>query len=237
MDKKEFENIIKKVQYKTKYEPIVDVKNQNKIFAYEALSKFEIDENIISTEEIFRRLHYQNNLFFELEKRNKIEQINNYNREEKLFLNFDADIVKTDEQKRYWSNFLTKHKNNIVVEITENGSDDEVSSSIMRSFATWLRDKQISSALDDFAQDGSMFSFFIMDRCSYIKIDKSFLKQIKQNKNYITYLSGVLQTIRNNGQKSIIEGVETKEDIRLVNDYLHCDYVQGYYFSDLIMVR
>ncbi|XOB61667.1 EAL domain-containing protein [Campylobacterota bacterium DY0563] len=237
MNKEEFKSIIKRADYKTKYEPIIDIKNDNKIFAYEALSKFAIDEKIISTEEIFRKLHYYNNLFFELEKRNKLHQVNKFDKKEKLFLNFDADIVKTEEQKNYWEKFLKQYKDNIVVEITENGSDDEVSSSIMRSFAMWLKEKGIDSALDDFAQDGSMFSFFIMNRCKYIKIDKSFLKQIKTNKNYISYLCGLLETIRKNGQKSIIEGVETKEDLDLIQNKLDCDFVQGYYFSNLTLIR
>ncbi len=237
MNKEEFKSIIKRADYKTKYEPIIDVNNNNEVFAYEALSKFAIDERIISTEEIFRKLHYHNNLFFELEKRNKIHQVNKFDKNKKLFLNFDADIVKTEEQKAYWESFLKQYKSNIVVEITENGSDDEVSSSIMRSFANWLKDKGINSALDDFAQDGSMFSFFIMNRCNYIKIDKSFLKQIKANKNYISYLCGLLETIRKNGQKSIIEGVETKEDFDLIKNEFRCDYVQGYYFSNLTLLR
>eukprot|EP01029_Cantina_marsupialis_P003874 TRINITY_DN13891_c0_g1_i1.p1 TRINITY_DN13891_c0_g1~~TRINITY_DN13891_c0_g1_i1.p1 ORF type:complete len:238 (+),score=27.39 TRINITY_DN13891_c0_g1_i1:173-886(+) len=237
MNKEEFKSLIKKADYKTKYEPIIDINNNNKVFAYEALSKFAIDEKIISTEEIFRKLHYYNNLFFELEKRNKIHQINKFEKKEKLFLNFDADIVRTREQRAYWEAFLKKHRDNIVVEITENGSDDEVSAAIMRSFAVWLKEKKIESALDDFAQDGSMFSFFIMNRCRYIKIDKSFLKQIRDNENFISYLKGVLETIRKNGQKSIIEGVETQADYNLIKSELPCDYVQGYFFSNLALVK
>lgn len=237
MNKEEFRSLIKKAKYRTKYEAIIDIKNNNSIFGYEALSKFEIDQKIISTEDIFRKLHNYNNLFFELEKRNKLHQIKNFSSDEKLFLNFDADIVRTDQQRDYWSSFLKDYKDNIVVEITENGSDDEVSASIMRSFSVWLNDKKIESALDDFAQDGSMFSFFIMNRCKYIKIDKSFLKQIKENPNYIEYLNGVLNTIRKNGQKSIIEGVETADDFNFIKNQIDCDFVQGYYFLDLNIIK
>lgn len=237
MNKDEFKSIIKAAEYNTKYEAIVDINNNNNIFAYEGLSKFSIDEKIISTEEIFRNLHYYNKLFFELEQRNKIHQINSFDRDEKLFLNFDADIVRTKKQREYWESFLKNHRSHIVVEITENGSDDEISSSIMRDFSIWLNEKGIDCALDDFAQDGSMFSFFIMNRCNFIKIDKLFLKQIRENKNYIYYLNGVLETIRRNGQKSIIEGVETQEDYDLIKNELACDYVQGYFFSNLTFIK
>ena len=234
MTSKEFRHLILEAKYYTKYEPILK-KDSLEIYAYEALSKFDVNNDTISTEEIFRKLHHNNNLFFELEKRNKQLQIDNYDFKEKLFVNFDADIVVSQRQKDYWGKFLSPLKNDIVVEITENGSDDETSATIMKNFSTWLKSHGIDAALDDFAQDGSMFSFFIMNKCEYIKIDKSFIKQINKNKNYVHYLNGILKTIRLNGQRSIIEGVETKADLNLVRN-LDCDFVQGYYFNDLVNI-
>ena len=227
----EFKQLILEANYFTKYEAILD-KESLEIYGYEALSKFDIKNEIINTEEIFKELHHNNKLFFELEKRNKKLQLEKYLLNHKLFLNFDADIVVTEVQRKYWENFLSKYKEKVVIEITENGSDDETSSEIMKNFSTWLSSNGFSAALDDFAQDGSMFSFHIMNNCEYIKIDKSFLHQIKENKNYIHYLSGLLKTIKLNGQKSIIEGVETLEDLNIVKN-LDCDFIQGYFFSDL----
>ena len=231
MNKQEFKDIISKAKYFTKYEPIFKKDNLD-IFAYEALSKFDICDSIISTEEIFRELHHFNDLFFELEKRNKEKQIKDFNIDKKLFVNFDADIVVTREQQKYWSGFLQKNSKNLVVEITENGSDDETSASVMRDFALWLNELNIEVALDDFAQEGSMFSFYIMNQSKYIKIDKSFLRMIEKNKNFIPYLEGLLTTIR----YSIIEGVETQEDFDLVQK-LPCDYIQGYYFKNQVIIK
>ncbi len=231
----EFKHLIENAQYNTKYEPILET-NTSDIFAYEALSKFEINKIIINTEEIFRNLHHNNSLFFELEKRNKLLQIESYTENKKLFLNFDADIVKSNEQRTHWEKFLNEYKDRIVVEITENGSDDEKSVEIIHEFSSWLTNQGIDSALDDFAQDGSMFSFFLMNKSKYIKIDKSFLRQIRKNNNYIEYLKGLLKTIRLNNQKSIIEGVETIDDYLLVKE-LQSDYMQGYYFNDLVIIK
>ena len=227
----EFKQLILNSKYVTKYEAILH-KESLEIYAYEALSKFEIKDEIISTEEIFKKLHHNNNLFYELEKRNKKLQLENYPLNQKLFLNFDADIVVSEKQQEYWKNFLVEHKEKIVVEITENGSDDEISAEIMKEFSNWLQSNEINAALDDFAQDGSMFSFHIMNNCKYIKIDKSFIQQIRVNKNYIYYLEGVLKTIKHNGQKSIVEGIETLDDLNIVRS-MDCDFIQGYFFSDL----
>ena len=227
----EFKQLIKEAKYFTKYEAIIE-RETIEVYGYEALSKFDIKEQIINTEEIFKKLHHNNRLFFELEKRNKKLQIENYPLGNKLFLNFDADIVATKAQQSYWKDFLNKYKEMVVIEITENGNEDETSSQIMKDFSDWLCLNEFNAALDDFAQDGSMFSFHIMNNCKYVKIDKSFLHQIKKNKNYIHYLKGLLQTIKLNNQKSIIEGVETLDDLNLVKT-LDCDFIQGYYFGDL----
>lgn len=231
MNTNELNNLILNSPYQTKYEAILDVHSKD-IVAYEALAKFGIDQNIISTEQIFQYLHHNNELFYELEQRNKAHQLENAPKDYTVFVNFDADIVVTEEQKKHWEIFLKEHQKSIVVEITENGSDDEKSANIMRNFSSWLKQREIKTALDDFAQDGSMFSFFIMNNSSYIKIDKSFLRQIEHNNNYFYYLEGVIKTIQANGQKSIVEGVETKEDYEVVKK-LGSNYMQGYYFSDL----
>jgi EAL domain-containing protein (putative c-di-GMP-specific phosphodiesterase class I) len=230
----EFRKIILEAKYFTKYEAILK-KDTFEVYGYEALSKFDIKDQIINTEEIFKNLHHNNRLLFELEKRNKKLQIENYPLGNKLFLNFDADIVTTKSQQQYWIQFLNDYKNDVVIEITENGSDDEVSAEIMKDFSNWLKTNGFISALDDFAQDGSMFSFHIMNNCEYIKIDKSFLQQIRINNNYIPYLEGLLKTIRLNNQKSIIEGVETIDDLELIKN-LDYDFMQGYYFSNLSFI-
>ncbi|MFA7084430.1 MAG: EAL domain-containing protein [Arcobacteraceae bacterium] len=227
--------IIEKSSYHTKYEAIIDVKKKE-IYAYEALAKFNINETIATTDEIFRHLHQNNNLFYEIEKRNKLHQIKHAPLNYKTFVNFDADVAKTSLQQEYWDSFLEKNREKIVVEITENGSDDEKSANIMKDFSSWLKSKKIITALDDFAQEGSMFSFYIMKNSEYIKIDRSFLREIEKNPNYIYYLEGVIKTIQSNGQKTIIEGVETKEDLNLVKK-LGSNYMQGYYFSHLTQIK
>ncbi|KAB7882001.1 EAL domain-containing protein [Poseidonibacter ostreae] len=231
----EFKYLIKNAQYETKYEPLISTKDDS-IYGYEALSKFEINQETISTEEIFRKLHHNNTLFFELEKRNKQLQINNFFDNKKLFLNFDADIVNSFEQKSYWEQFLKNCNKDIVVEITENGSDDETSMQIIHNFSLWLKNRGIESALDDFAKEGSMFSFFLMDKSKYIKVDKSFLKQIKKNPNYIEYIKGILKTIKLNKQFSIIEGIELKEDYLFAKE-IGFDYMQGYFFNNLVIIK
>ena len=64
MNSKEFRQLILEATYYTKYEPILK-RDSLDVYAYEALSKFDIYNNTISTEDIFRKLHHNNKLFFE----------------------------------------------------------------------------------------------------------------------------------------------------------------------------
>ena len=70
----EFKQLILEANYFTKYEAVIE-KETLKVYGYEALSKFDIKNEIIGIEEIFKKLHHNNRLFFELEKRNKKLQI------------------------------------------------------------------------------------------------------------------------------------------------------------------
>lgn len=227
--------IICSAKYVTKYEPILYT-NSLETYAYEALSQFDIQNKSITTEDIFRELHHNNSLFFYLEKRNKKLQVDNFFMDKKLFLNFDADIFVTKEQQLYWQNFLKPIKKNIVVEITENGSDDEKSAETIHNFSKWLKRNTISTALDDFAQDGTMFSFKLMNESQFVKIDKSFIQQIKKNNNYVHYLKGLLKTISLNGQKTILEGIETLHDLQIARE-VKCDFIQGYLFKDRTVIK
>lgn len=236
MNKMELKEIITKAKYLTKYEAILDV-NTLDIFAYEALSKFETKFSEISTEDIFKKLHKDNQLFFKLEKRNKELQVSNFiYPNKKLFLNFDADICFSKEQRDYWDMFFKNNCDNLVVEITENGSEDERRANAMKDFSKWLKLRKIDTALDDFASEGSMFSFSIMDNSNYLKIDKSFIRMISKNLNYKYYLKGVIDTMRLENKKTIIEGIETYNDLSLAKE-LGCDYIQGYLFKTHTIIK
>ena len=50
----EFKQLIKEAKYFTKYEAILE-RESLEVYGYEALSKFDIKEQIINTEEIFKK--------------------------------------------------------------------------------------------------------------------------------------------------------------------------------------
>ncbi len=62
-----------------------------------------------------------------------------------------------------------------------------------------------------------------------LKIDKVFVDQanLDSNQNIINYIMLIAEHL---GVETIVEGVETKEQVDLIRK-INCDIIQGYYYS------
>ena len=63
-----------------------------------------------------------------------------------------------------------------------------------------------------------------------MKIDRSFIDGMATNESKMTIVSTMVSLGRDLNLRVIAEGVETEEQARLLR-MLHCDEIQGYYFS------
>lgn len=92
-----------------------------------------------------------------------------------------------------------------------------------------LIQRGINIAIDDFGTGYSSLNYLITLPVNTLKMDKSFVKNIENDKN-----KAVIKSIVDLSQclkyKIIAEGVETKEQIDLLTG-LECNIIQGYYFS------
>jgi len=85
-------------------------------------------------------------------------------------------------------------------------------------------------ALDDFGTGYSSLSYLRRIPVDYIKIDKSFIKDMSTNKEDNILVSTIIAMSKSLGKKVVAEGVETREQLHQLTE-LGCDYIQGYYFS------
>lgn len=83
--------------------------------------------------------------------------------------------------------------------------------------------------LDDFGTGFSNLKAVLSLPFYLIKIDKSLLDAAKENTRNQQILDGVVKAINSIGMKTLIEGVETKEDVELVKNF-GVNYIQGYYY-------
>lgn len=87
----------------------------------------------------------------------------------------------------------------------------------------------INIALDDFGTGYSSLNYLTSLPLNTLKIDKSFIDKIDNDKN-IAVIKSIINLSETLNYKIITEGVETKEQLNIITD-LGCKIIQGYYFS------
>jgi diguanylate cyclase (GGDEF)-like protein/PAS domain S-box-containing protein len=117
---------------------------------------------------------------------------------------------------------------NIIVEITE-GLLLDVDPGVIDKLL-WLRDAGIQVAIDDFGTGYSSLSYLKKFDIDYLKIDKSFVKNIESNANDIALCNAMIVMAHTLGLKVIAEGVETEGQKKILTE-AGCDFAQGYLFS------
>ncbi|MFW6341199.1 MAG: EAL domain-containing protein [Wenzhouxiangella sp.] len=114
------------------------------------------------------------------------------------------------------------------IELTENVIMSDVDTA--RTVLDQLRPLGVSVAIDDFGTGYSSLSYLKQFRIDHLKIDKSFIRDLKTDSDDAAIVSAVLSMARDLRVKVIAEGVETAEQLAFLAER-RCDYIQGYYFS------
>jgi len=121
-----------------------------------------------------------------------------------------------------------KEKQQIVFEITEHVFSEDMSKVI--STMKRLQDLGISFSIDDFGTGYSSLSYLQSLPINEIKIDKSFISDMKANENSENMISTIISIAKNFNLTIVAEGVETREQLDILK--LHkCDVYQGFYFD------
>ncbi len=114
------------------------------------------------------------------------------------------------------------------LEITESYIASDVNHAVLllQSF----RDMGIGLAIDDFGTGYSSMSYLKKLPVTRIKIDKTFVDGLPDNKDSVTLTRTVIALAKNFGLAITAEGVELEEQLGfLVRE--QCDEIQGYYFA------
>jgi len=115
----------------------------------------------------------------------------------------------------------------IEIEITESGIMDDETYSITK--LNELHDLGISISIDDFGTGYSSLSKLKDYPVDTLKIDKSFVDHLPDDKKSVTIVKSIIDLAHNLGFNVVAEGVENKEQLDMLVDY-NCDIFQGYYF-------
>ncbi len=93
-----------------------------------------------------------------------------------------------------------------------------------------LKDMGLKLVIDDFGTGYSSLSYLHRFPLQYLKIDRSFVATMIENKGSMEIVRAVAGLAHNLGMRTVAEGIETREQLRWLSD-LKTDYGQGYLFS------
>lgn len=114
------------------------------------------------------------------------------------------------------------------LEITESGIARNEQDAIVK--LAKLHDMGISLSIDDFGTGYSALSRLRDYPIDTLKIDKSFIDNIPQDKRSVTIVVSLIKLAHNLGFKVVAEGVERPEQLEFLI-VQGCDQFQGYFFS------
>lgn len=134
--------------------------------------------------------------------------------------NFKDKIIKCCEKNKIPLNLLE-------IEVTESTLIELNEEKILDLYE--LIKKDINISIDDFGTGYSSLSYLTVLPINTLKIDKSFIDNIEDEKNRAV-IECILSLSKRLKYKVIAEGVEIKEQLKMLMN-LGCNIIQGYYFS------
>ena len=117
---------------------------------------------------------------------------------------------------------------NLLLEITESAYSDNAQQIINTVMS--LRENGFKIEMDDFGSGYSSLNMLCSLPIDALKLDMEFIRNICDNKKHFRLVEIMVEIARLLEVPVIAEGVETKEQLDLLED-LGCDIIQGYYFS------
>jgi EAL domain-containing protein (putative c-di-GMP-specific phosphodiesterase class I) len=124
--------------------------------------------------------------------------------------------------------------NCLKLEITESVVMDDIEKGTAMLFQ--LRALGVRLSIDDFGTGYSSLSYLHRFPIDTLKIDRSFVTRIVNDKENIEIVRTILMLAENLGMDVVAEGVETQEQMALLRQ-LSCQSGQGYFFSKPMRVH
>ena len=143
-------------------------------------------------------------------------------------VNVSPNQFKQPDFVDYVKSVVTEHgirPSMIELELTENVMLDNSEGAIDK--IAELEAFGIQIALDDFGTGYSSLSYLNTLPVSIIKIDRSFIADLKHNKNAYMIVKTIISVAKSLGLTVIAEGVESEEELKVLKA-LECDYYQGF---------
>lgn len=221
------------------YQPKVSLK-EKKIIGVEALLRWKHPKKGFINPEKFIAIAENVGLINEITKwviQNTIQQLTLWQKEGilvNLAINFSPKDMKNSNLVNFLKQSVERYKINsqwIELEITERGIIKNMD--FVKTLLNDARSCGFTISMDDFGTGYNSLLNLIQLPIDYIKIDKLFIDQIKDDEDPIE-LKNIIQMAHRLGIQVIAEGVENRNQLEWLKEN-ECDYIQGYYFSEPLL--
>ncbi len=223
--------------FETYFQPIVDIRENNKFCHAETLLRFRTEElGMISPAEFIPLLEESNLIIpvgrWVLEQAMAAcAQIQKSIPDFSLSVNLSYIQILKSNVLKHIRKGLEKYQlspNSVVIELTESGFLEK--NSFYANFCEGLNRHGIPLALDDFGTGYSNFSYLNNLDVSTIKIDRTFTAKALKNQYERNMLRHLSDMIHDMDLRLCVEGIETKEELERISK-IKPDFIQGYYFG------
>jgi len=143
-------------------------------------------------------------------------------------INLSARTICSHETVRFLRECLDEFKvdaSKIEFEVTEHSLIDDITESL--ELVSSLKSLGFKISLDDFGTRYSSLNYLSHMPFDCLKIDKTYVDKIVSFNNDKIIVDQIIQLSRKIGLKTIAEGIETSEQLKLLSS-MGCDFGQGY---------
>ena len=217
-------------------QPKVTLPDQQ-IYGFEALIRWLRNGEMVQPEELVR-VAEESGLIFELDRyvlQRACEEIGNYNSMADAQVSVSVNLSALHFTSRRIFNWVkgaleksTLNPAMLTLEMTETAELREWEQA--RAIMVELRSLGAHISIDDFGTGYSSLAYLRSAIADEVKIDRTIVDQIETSDEARFLLDGVLDIAGNLGLSVVVEGVETKEQARILTD-MGAQRAQGYYFG------
>jgi len=217
-----------------RYQPYFDIKTMRPV-GMEALSRCShVDAKILTVEELFSFLE-ESGMIVSVGEWIIERIVEDIKRWRGIKMPVSINISPVQFKDRY---FVERLEDNIRssginpeligIEMTERVFIEDMET--VKEKLTRLKSMGMSISIDDFGKGYSSLIYLKRLPIDNIKIDISFIRDIDNDPDDASIVSAIISMAHELGIKTIAEGVEDKEQLKILR-LLRCDMVQGYLLS------
>lgn len=229
---------LERQEFQVYYQPIVSAKNTT-IVGFEALIRWQHPERGFVSPAQFIPIAEENGTIVPIGdwvlesvcQQIKLWQKQFAERTPKVSVNLSAKQLRDPDFLKKIDRLLDRtgiEGRYLQLELTESMLMDGVE--YLLELLSQLRERGLQLSIDDFGTGYSSLSYLHRFPVNYLKIDRSFVKDIESKHESLKITESIVALARNLNIAAIAEGVETKAQLNLLSQ-LNCEYIQGYLFS------